>query len=82
MHIPALRGGVLHRLIPSYMVSGAACAVFILGGVALLEINYHVTLNTQEGPILRLFGLLIDTIRPMAWGIAITVVGFLLFQRT
>lgn len=84
MHIPALRAGVLYRLIPSYMVSGAACALLIIGGIALLEINYHVTLNAQEGPILKLFGLSVDTTQPMVWGIAvaITVVGFLLFQRT
>ncbi|MDO8980429.1 MAG: branched-chain amino acid ABC transporter permease [Afipia sp.] len=84
MHIPALRGGVLHRLIPSYIVSGAACALLAIGGISLLEINYHVTLNAQEGPILKLFGLSVDTTQPMVWGaaIAITIVGFLLFRRT
>ncbi len=55
-HLPLLRAGLFHRLIPSYLLSGAAGLVFCAGAVALLEMNYHVTLNSHEGPLLQLFG--------------------------
>lgn len=83
-HLPLLRARVLHRLIPSYLLSAAAGSVFAAGIIALLEMNYHVTLNAHEGPLLRIFWTQIDTTQPLAWGVAIlvTVCGFLLFRRT
>ena len=83
-HLPLLRAGLFHRLIPSYLVSGAAGLVFCAGAVALLEMNYHITLNAHEGPLLRLFWLTVDTTQPMAWVLATLtgVVGFFLFRKT
>jgi branched-chain amino acid transport system permease protein len=83
-HLPLLRAGLFHRLIPSYLLSGAAGLVFCAGAVALLEMNYHVTLNAHEGPLLRLFWLTVDTTQPTAWILAILagIVGFFLFRRT
>lgn len=83
-HLPLLRAGLFHRLIPSYLLSGAAGLVFCVGAVALLEMNYHVTLNAHEGPLLRLFWVTVDTTQPMAWVLAALtgIVGFFLFRRT
>ena len=46
--------------------------------------NYHVTLNAHEGPLLRLFWLTVDATQPMAWVLATLtgVVGFFLFRKT
>ena len=83
-HIPLLRAGVLHRLIPSYLLSGGAGLVFAAGVIALLEMNYHVTLNAHEGPLLGLFWMKVDTGHPLPWAVAalVTLGGFLLFRRT
>lgn len=83
-HLPPLRARLVHRLFPSYLLSGAAGLVFAAGIIALLELNYHVTLNAHEGPVLKLFWLKVDATHPLSWGVAVlvTVAGFLLFRRT
>lgn len=83
-HLPLLRAGVLHRLIPSYLLSGGAGLVFAAGVITLLEMNYHITLNAHEGPLLRLFWMRIDTGQLLPWAVAVLVTlgGFLLFRRT
>ncbi len=83
-HIPPLRAGMLHRLIPPYLLSGGAGLVFAAGVIALLEMNYHITLNAHEGPLLGLFWMKVDTGQPMAWvaAIIVTLIGFYLFRRT
>lgn len=83
-HVPVLRARLFHRLIPAYLVSGAAGSVMALGAIALLEMNYHVTLNAHDGPLLGLFWMTVDTSGPAAWlfAVALTIGGFALFRGT
>ena len=83
-HLPVLRAGLLHKLLPAYLVSGAACAVLVAGVVLLVEMNYHVTMNAGAGPVLKLFGVAVHT-GSLGWwlgAVTVAVLGLLLFLRT
>lgn len=54
------------------IVSGVALA---LGLALVVEMTYHLTLDIALGPQVRFFGFALDTQRPEAWVLAITLVG-------
>ena len=54
------------------IVSGIALA---LGLALVVEMTYHLTLDIALGPQVRFFGFALDTQRPEAWVLAITLVG-------
>jgi len=53
-----------------------------LGVVLLIELTYHVTLDIGQGPLMRLFGLPLDTSAPGPWVLAafVLVSGFVAFD--
>lgn len=54
------------------IVSGILLA---LGLALVVEMTYHLTLDIALGPQVRFFGFALDTQRPEAWVLAITLVG-------
>ena len=60
---------------PMVLICSAALAV-VIGLVALIEMLYHVTLDADSGPAMRLFGFGIDTSTVTPWIIAgVLVIG-------
>jgi branched-chain amino acid transport system permease protein len=74
-HLPVLRARLMHRLLPSYLVAGAAAAVLAFGVVMLVEMNYHMTMNASEGPIRNVLGIALDTRAATTWLAALAVAG-------
>ncbi len=87
-------GGVASLLAPSLRalrqppswVLAAALLLALLGAVGLVEMTYHLQLNSAEGSELRLFGITLDASAPASWagavGLALTGLGlFALGQR-
>ncbi len=60
----------------------AAGGVVFIGAVALIEMLYRVTLDAGTNPVMRLFGLTVDSAAPPAWlvGGALVVGGALAFR--
>jgi branched-chain amino acid transport system permease protein len=81
LHGPALRAGVLRRLLPGYAVSGIALLIPLAGLVALVEMIYHFQKGDQLGQQFQLFGVALDTASAGAWigAAAMLVFGGALF---
>lgn len=83
-HLPVLRARLMHRLLPSYLLASVAAAVLVLGVVMLVEMNYHMTMNASEGPVVKVLGMRLDTRSMLAWAGAVVVAaaGVLGLRRT
>jgi branched-chain amino acid transport system permease protein len=84
VHGPPLRHGLVHRLIPSYLLSGAALTLLLAGFIALVEMTYHVEMAAELGGEFNLFGVAVDVETAAPWlgaGCAL-VVGLGLFVLT
>jgi branched-chain amino acid transport system permease protein len=73
VHAPALRAGLLPRLVPGYLLSAAALAVPLAGGIALIEMTYHLEAQSELGKGLKLFGLSVDPSQPTVWTVSAIV---------
>ncbi len=77
VHGPALRHGLLARLIPGYALAGAALAVLLGGFVTLVEMTYHLKSAGTGGTSFGLFGLELEvgTARPWVLAVLALVLG-------
>jgi branched-chain amino acid transport system permease protein len=55
------------RLRDSYLGVLLTALVFALGAILLIELTYHITLDTGLGPVTRLFGIPMDTSAAGPW---------------
>jgi len=67
-------------LVPLLAVSGAGLVAF-LGSVILIEMMYHLTLESANGTTMALLGYLVDTAEPTGWtlGVGLLLGGSVLF---
>lgn len=65
-----------------YLGLFATAAVFVSGAAALVEMIYHMQLNAALGPVVRFFGVELNTGAPASWSVAtaLLVVGLALFE--
>ena len=84
VHGPPMRHRLLLRLVPSYVLSGAALAVLLAGFIALVEMTYHVESGADFGAQFALFGFPLDVGTAQPWIVAAvaTGVGLALFLVT
>lgn len=84
MHAPLVRAGALKPVLRAYALAMPAALVMVLGAGVLLEMTYRRSTQPEAGPVMRLFGIAIDTATPWPWlGAALVmVVGGLLFRLT
>ncbi len=84
LNFRVLKFGLFRRIgIPLLRVCSAAL-VALLGVVIAVEMLYHVTLNSANGPMKALFGFAVDTTAPTGWLIAAALLaaGGIGFWRT
>jgi branched-chain amino acid transport system permease protein len=84
LHVPAMRAGLLRRLVPGYVVALPGLMLLLLGVIALIEMTYHLTSPDQLGKSFRLFGLAMDVDAAGSWmaAWAAEIVGAALFWLT
>ncbi|MET0962809.1 MAG: branched-chain amino acid ABC transporter permease [Noviherbaspirillum sp.] len=72
-------GKVAPRLGMMMLATLIAC----IGGVMVIEMLYHLTLESSGGTVMRLFGLTVDAAGITGWlvALALVVAGCLLFRR-
>jgi branched-chain amino acid transport system permease protein len=81
VHGPPLRHRLLPRLIPSYLLAGAALVVLLAGFIALVEMTYHMESAEELGAQFSLFGLSVEVGATQHWVVAtvVFVLGLALF---
>jgi branched-chain amino acid transport system permease protein len=84
MHLPLLRAGTWHRLIPSYLAALVPMLAMVVGAILLIEMSYRFSIRVSEGPEMTFFGLPLDVTKPLPWLVAAAMVvgGFVLFRAT
>jgi branched-chain amino acid transport system permease protein len=73
MNLRVMKFGKFGRLRDPYFGVLVAALALAFGGVMLIELMYHVTLNVGQGNSVRLFGFLFDTARASTWVFATSV---------
>ncbi|MDP9108888.1 MAG: branched-chain amino acid ABC transporter permease [Pseudomonadota bacterium] len=70
------------RVAPWLAAACLAGLLVLLGCVTLIEMLYHVTLDAGGNPVMRLFGIDVNTAAPTAWtiGALLVVAGALSFR--
>jgi branched-chain amino acid transport system permease protein len=81
VHGPPLRHRLLARLVPSYLLAGAALAVLLAGFVGLVEMIYHLESAEELGASFSLFGIPVEAGAARPWVVTSLVfaVGLALF---
>lgn len=79
VHTPVWRARLLSRLLPSYALAVLALVVLFAGGVALVEMIYHMEGDSDKA--LRLLGVSVEVSRSTPWVVAAVVfaAGIVLF---
>ena len=86
MNLRVMRFRKFRRLRDPYIGLILTSLVPALGSVLLIELTYHITLDTGQGPVTRLFGIPMDTSTPGPWVLAAFVllsgmIAFLYYRR-
>lgn len=84
MNVRVAAHGRYRRILPSLAAVTVSSLLAIAGAVSLIEMMYHLTLESANGTTMQLFGLQVDTGVPDSWALPLLllVVGSLAFWRT
>lgn len=76
--------GKLRGLLGPYLGLATAGAVMFAGAAALIEMIYHLQLETARGPVLEFVGLQLNVQAPSSWlgAFAVALVGSVWFEWT
>ena len=82
MNLRVAAHGKLRRLLPSYLALAATAALLVVGAAAVVEMVYHLQLNTALGPMLPFMGLTLDASSFGSWfgAAAVAGAGVVLFE--
>ena len=82
VNLRVARFGRLHALLPSYLALGGAALVALLGAACMVEMTYHLQLDTALGPELHFLGTLLDATAWASWAGAglVLLTGLGLFE--
>ena len=80
INLRVARFGHLRALLPSYLALGAAALLALLGVACMVEMTYHLQLDTALGPDLHFLGATLDATAWASWagagGVLLTGLGF------
>ena len=85
MNIRVAAHGYLRRILPLGLSLLVACAIGLFGLIILIELLYHLTLESASGTEMPLFGQVVDTATASGWLVGLTLclvglAGFLLIR--
>ena len=85
MNVRVAAHGYLRRILPLGLSLLVACAIGLFGLIILIELLYHLTLESASGTEMRLFGQVVDTAAASGWLVGLMfflvgLAGFLLFR--
>jgi branched-chain amino acid transport system permease protein len=84
MNVRVAAHGRYRRIVPSLAAVTASVLLALAGAVSLIEMMYHLTLESANGTAMQLFGRQVDTGVPAAWALPLVllVAGSIAFWRT
>ena len=84
MHKPLWQGRVMGGVLKAYAMMAGPVIILFLGCMALIEINYHLSLSIKPEDPMHLFGIEFYAQSLWAWLISIVlfIVGLVLFFKT
>jgi branched-chain amino acid transport system permease protein len=84
MNLRVAKYGMLRRLWTAYLALAGTALVAVLGAAAVVEMIYHIQLNSALGPVVPFLGAKLDTTGINSWAGAIFVLltGLGLFEVT
>lgn len=84
MNLRVAAHGRYRRILPSLLAVTGSTLLGLIGAFAMIEMLYHLTLESANGTTMKLLGQQVDTGNPAAWGLPlmVLVVGTLAFWRT
>ena len=85
MNLRLISAGLFRRVLPSLLRVTMSVLLALFGLIALVEMTYHLSLESAQGPLIRLFGLSVDTGQSLVWlassGLLIVGGGLFLWTR-
>ncbi|MFC3675278.1 branched-chain amino acid ABC transporter permease [Ferrovibrio xuzhouensis] len=76
LHEPLVYRRTLHRVLPHYLVMAVPALLGLAGLVALIETAHHQMVKAvTDGPAMTLFGIAYNSNNPLAWIVAIALIG-------
>lgn len=84
MHRPLIRAGMLQRMLPSYLMALVPTLALCTGLMMMIETIVHYTVNPNESPNIKAFGIPFNAERPSVWAISavLIIVGFILARMS
>ncbi len=84
MHKSLWQGRVMVGVLKAYAVIAGPIAILFLGGMSLIEINYHLSLSIKPEDPMSIFGIefYAQSFWPWAVSLALLVGGMVLFLKT
>ncbi len=73
MNLRVARFGKWRRLAQPYLAIAASALVMIVGGAAIVEMIYHLQLNSALGPQVSFMGVQLDTSSASTWTVAVAI---------
>jgi branched-chain amino acid transport system permease protein len=67
LNLRVVKYGKFKRVWPHLWASCVMAAVALLGVVMVVEMLYHLTLESVNGTTMKLFGFMVDTVAPSGW---------------
>jgi len=83
MHRTLWRTGVLHTVLPSYLLALVPLLVMLTGAALIIEMVHHLAAKAAEGPAMTFAGIRLqaNAVGPWIAGLLMAGGGFLLFRR-
>ena len=75
LNLRVLKFGLYHRIRASLAATCAAALVALVGAAAFIEMLYHRTLNSANGPVMKLWGMTVDTATVLPWALAVALIA-------
>ncbi|WP_424627440.1 branched-chain amino acid ABC transporter permease [Bradyrhizobium sp. SYSU BS000235] len=83
-HRPLVLAGTLGKVLPSYLIAFVPTLAMITGLMMAIETVVHYTVNPEDSPNIKAFGISFDAASPVTWGLAavLIVAGFVIARKT
>jgi len=84
MHAPLWHAGVVHRVLPAYLLTLVPALITLMGVSLIIEMSYRLLVKASDGTAMTFLRVPFDAAGPLPWLVAavLLVGGFWAFRRT
>jgi branched-chain amino acid transport system permease protein len=75
LNLRVVKYGRFKRIWPHLWAVCVMALVMLLGIVITIEMLYHLTLESANGTVMKLFGFMVDTMKPSGWMVAVVLLA-------